>query len=205
MPQSLRGRIVDPPLLSAPGRQALRENVGERKGEATTIPRHQKRIIRHLPTQEKLEGRCDDHKGQIMTALMNIKFTNTTDEVVLYIGEVAWRHQKRNRQLGETRDSSSRRSSFGSFECTSRAWGKRIKNLVKRENQPEENIQALYFLLWHQCSEALRRGAVAVPGHEVVVEPEEGMGLLKEISDVWFSFLSQQFLPGALHCVGKLA
>jgi hypothetical protein len=180
------------------------ESRGE-KGASPAISRNQRRIVTHVPTQENFQGRCDDLKGQIYDCSdvhQAHQFTKTTDEIALYIGR-NWKSpgdiksamlnlQKREIPLPDDPPADASRAQV-------RAWEKRIENVVKREQQLKENIQAPNSLLWGQCTEALRQRVASVPGHEEVRDREDGIELLKEIKSVMFSFQRQQYIPRALH------
>jgi hypothetical protein len=86
-----------------------------------------------------------------------------------------------------------------------RAWEKRIENVVKREQQLEETIQALFSLLWGQCTEVLRQRMASFTGHKQMRDRQDGVELLEDIKSIMFSFQSQYYIPralnGALHRV----
>ena len=70
---------------------------------------------------------------------------------------------------------------------------------MKKLDQLQTNTNALFSLIWGQCTDSMQAKVEAAPTFEQVARDNDGIELLKLIKDIAFNFSSQKYLPQAIH------
>jgi hypothetical protein len=80
-----------------------------------------------------------------------------------------------------------------------RKWEKMVDEFVKRELQLEENIQALYSLVWGQCTDIMLQRIEALDTFANMSDTKNGLELLRAIKNISYNVQHQKKLSQALH------
>lgn len=187
----------------------------EKKDSSDALKRHHARnghqnnkpaVIR----QPRFEGKCKSLKGHIYDcsdARQMDMFSRTTKEIAEYVGRTYkegggdLRLIVENLELPEIVPPLD--PPAGASRTDERIWEKNADAYVKRLTTMEENVKTLYSLVWGQCSDIMRQKIEALDDFEVMKATGDGIGLLRAIKTMSFSFQSQKYLPHALHDIKR--
>jgi hypothetical protein len=65
---------------------------------------------------------------------------------------------------------------------------------VKQKRLVQQGVEALFSLLWDQCTDAMRQQLEALRGHSDTAEDLHGIKLLKEVKSLAYNYQSQKFV-----------
>lgn len=74
-----------------------------------------------------------------------------------------------------------------------RIWEKEVDEFVKRKTAYVQNKQALYMIIWGQCSETMQARLRSLDIFEKIESNKNCLGLLKEIKGITYKFESQRY------------
>ena len=86
----------------------------------------------------------------------------------------------------------------GSTRAKIRVWEKKVKEVVKRNSQLEENCRAAYALVLGQCTEYLRAKIEATNNYKDINAEQNIVRLLKTVKGLCYKFNDRGFHPYAL-------
>ena len=79
-----------------------------------------------------------------------------------------------------------------------RIWEKQVDEYVKRLNAYETNKEALYSIIWGQCSDSMQPRLKTVENYETISEKRLCLELLAEIKGITYKFETQRYPYEAL-------
>ena len=159
---------------------------------------------RFVARAAKFDGRCTELKGHIFelkTMGQADNYMKTSEEIALYVGRTYKDGSDIKKAVedlvipnlvmpGNPPDDASRGVLL--------LWETRMKSYAKQLNNLENNVKALYSLVWGQCTDALQAQVEAEPNFAQAKDPQDGIELLKLIRDIAFNYQGQKYLPHAI-------
>jgi hypothetical protein len=69
-----------------------------------------------------------------------------------------------------------------------------MSNFVKEKSILQQGIEALYLIMWGQCTKVMRQRLEALPNHSTIAASLDGVELLKEVTSLAYNYQSQKFV-----------
>jgi hypothetical protein len=156
--------------------------------------------------QSKFEGKTDGLKGFIYDwsdSRQAEVFAETTREIAEYVGRTyIYGHDTllAIKNLAMPVHDVPNDPPTNASRLETRLWEKKVDYYVKRKIYLEENMKTLYWVVWGQCTYAVRFRLEALDGHNDMSEKADSIALLKAIRALLVdNFQSHRYAPLAVH------
>jgi hypothetical protein len=147
----------------------------------------------------KFEGRCDDLKGHVYDYGEHKnadQFNTTTKEIIGYVG----RTYKCGGDISaaitalevpdiEEPDEPDNENS----RIQMKRWEREYDEYREKKTTLDDNIKALYHLVWGQCSDSMQQKIESLDGFEDLRADSNGIDLLVAIKDAAYDYQSQKY------------
>jgi len=153
----------------------------------------------------KFEGRTEELKGHVYeikgAQQQAEQFMKTTREIAVYVRKTFKSGMKIGKAVEDLEKPTIRRPGKlpdGADETDRCIWEEQVKAYVKAKQIMDENIEALYALVWEQCSDGLQTKLKSMEGFTAAAETSDGIELLKLVKTVCYNYQNQAFKQHAL-------
>jgi hypothetical protein len=188
-----------------PSGEPAPSNDGPKRKQTQNQQQRRRAFNKPTATMLHFEGKCEGLKGHTydvsdprQAADVHIK---TTKKIVEYVG--------RTYKYGADMQTAIEGMTLPFEELTDpvagatrtqvRIWEKQVDEFVKRQTHLDENQRTVFFVVWGQCTDAMRAKLESKANHVALVERSDGVELLKNIRFVMFNFQSQKYGPLTIH------